>query len=251
METIYKLALLRHGQSLWNLEKRFTGWTDVDLTAQGQKEARAAGLLLREEGYTFDVAFTSVLKRAIRTLWLVLEEMDLEWIPVQKAWQLNERHYGALQGLSKPEMAARHGEAQVELWRRGYDVLPPPLNPDDPRHPRYDRRYAHLPPEKLPRHESLKVVMDRLIPYWHSTIAPTIKSGRRVLITAHGNSMRGLIKHLDGISDQDIVGLNIPTGIPIVYELDADLKPLTSYYLGDLEKIQKAVEAVVRQVKAE
>lgn len=250
METIHKLVLLRHGQSLWNLEKRFTGWTDVDLTMQGEKEARSAGRLLREEGYTFDVAYTSVLKRAIRTLWLVLEEMDLEWIPVHKAWQLNERHYGALQGLSKPEMVSKHGVAQVELWRRSFDVLPPPLDQDDPRHPHFDRRYWHFPPEELPRHESLKIVMDRLIPYWHGTIAPVVKSGKRVLITAHGNSLRGLIKHLGSSSDQDIVELNIPTGIPIVYELDADLKPLTSYYLGDLEEIQKAVESVARQVNA-
>ena len=251
MRTAHKLVLLRHGQSEWNLEKRFTGWTDVDLTENGKEEARAAGRILHEEGYTFDLAFTSVLRRAIKTLWIVQEEMNLEWIPVQKTWQLNERHYGALQGQSKLDTVAEYGEAQVELWRRGYDVLPPSIDLDDPRHPRFDRRYGSLPPDNLPRCESLENVVERMLPYWHQTIAPAIRSGERVLISAHGNTLRALVKYLDSISDRDIVGMNIPTGIPLVYELDGDLRPTPSSYLGDKDKIQRAIESVVQQVKTE
>ncbi|MDW8327101.1 MAG: 2,3-diphosphoglycerate-dependent phosphoglycerate mutase [Anaerolineales bacterium] len=247
---MYKLVLIRHGQSTWNLENRFTGWTDVGLTELGRQEAINSGRLLKEEGYTFDVAFTSVLKRAIHTLNLVLEEMDLDWLPVTKAWQLNERHYGALQGLNKAEMAAKFGEAQVKIWRRSYDVPPPPLEPDDERHPRFDRRYAGLAPEELPCTESLKDTVARMIPYWLNVIAPVVKSGRRVIIAAHGNSLRALVKYLDNLSDQDIVELNIPTGIPLVYELDADLKPLKSYYLGDPEAVARAAAAVAAQGKA-
>lgn len=246
----YKLVLLRHGQSTWNLENRFTGWTDVDLTDQGRQEARTAGKQLRAEGFTFDLAYTSVLKRAIKTLWLVLEEMELEWLPVTRAWQLNERHYGALQGLNKAEMAAQYGEAQVKIWRRSYDTPPPALEPDDERHPRFDRRYAGLSPEELPRTEALKNTVARMLPYWHGTLAPIVKSGQRVLITAHGNSIRALVKYLDTISDDAITELNIPTGIPLVYELDADLKPLKSYYLGDEEAVKKAAEAVAKQGQA-
>lgn len=247
---MYTLVLLRHGQSTWNLENRFTGWTDVGLTPQGEAEAHEAGRLLRAEGYTFDVAFTSVLKRAIKTLWIVLEEMELEWIPVYNSWRLNERHYGALQGLNKAEMAAKYGEAQVKIWRRSYDVPPPALDWDDPRHPRFDRRYAALKPEELPACESLKDTLQRVLPYWHSTIAPAIRSGQRVLISAHGNSLRALVKHLDNISDQEIVELNIPTGIPLVYELDEDLQPLQHYYLGDAEAVRRAAEAVAAQGRA-
>lgn len=247
---MYTLVLLRHGQSTWNLENRFTGWTDVGLTPQGEAEAHEAGRLLRAEGYTFDVAFTSVLKRAIKTLWIVLEEMELEWIPVHNSWRLNERHYGALQGLNKAEMAAKYGEAQVKIWRRSYDVPPPALDWDDPRHPRFDRRYAALKPEELPACESLKDTLQRVLPYWHSTIAPAIRSGQRVLISAHGNSLRALVKHLDNISDQEIVELNIPTGIPLVYELDEDLQPLQHYYLGDAEAVRRAAEAVAAQGRA-
>lgn len=250
METKHKLVLVRHGQSTWNLENRFTGWTDVDLTEQGREEAHMAGRLLRENGYTFDIAFTSVLKRAIRTLNIILEEMDLDWIPVVRAWQLNERHYGALQGLNKAEMAAKFGEEQVKLWRRSYDVPPPALDWNDERHPRFDPRYADLKPEQLPSTESLKITLERVLPYWHSTIAPTIQSGKRVLIVAHGNSLRALVKYLDNISDQEITELNIPTGIPLVYELDADLKPVTHYYLADEETVRKAAEAVANQGKA-
>ena len=246
----YKLVLLRHGQSTWNLENRFTGWTDVDLTELGRQEARAAGKQMRADGFTFDVAYTSVLKRAIKTLWLVLEEMDLEWLPVTRAWQLNERHYGALQGLNKAEMAAQYGEAQVKIWRRSYDTPPPALEMDDERHPRFDRRYASLTPEELPRTEALKNTVARMLPYWHSTLAPVVKSGQRVLVTAHGNSIRALVKYLDNISDEAITELNIPTGIPLVYELDGDLKPLKSYYLGDEEAVKKAAEAVAQQGKA-
>ena len=249
MRTAHKLVLLRHGQSEWNLEKRFTGWTDVDLTEKGKEEARAAGCILHEEGYTFDLAFTSVLRRAIKTLWIVQEEMNLEWIPVQKTWRLNERHYGALQGQSKLDTVAEYGEAQVELWRRGYDVPPPPIDLDDPRHPRFDRRYESLLPDELPRCESLEDVVERMLPYWHQTIAPAIRSGERVLVSAHGNTLRALVKYLDSISDRDIVGMNIPTGIPLVYELDGDLRPTTSSYLGDKDKIQRAIESVVQQVK--
>jgi 2,3-bisphosphoglycerate-dependent phosphoglycerate mutase len=247
----HKLVLLRHGQSVYNLSKRFTGWTDVGLSPQGKEEAKAAGSFLCQEGYTFDMAFTSLLKRAIKTLWFVLEEMDLEWIPVYKSWCLNERHYGALQGESKPEMVAKYGEDQVQLWRRDYNMAPPPLEWDDPRHPRFDRRYASLPQESLPGEESLENVVGRLLPYWESTIAPEIRSCRKVLIVSHGNTLRALVKHLDQISDRDIFQVNIPTGVPLVYELDEELCPMTSYYLGDQEKIREAIEAVVHQGKAE
>jgi 2,3-bisphosphoglycerate-dependent phosphoglycerate mutase len=250
MDAKFKLVMIRHGQSSWNLENRFTGWTDVDLTDQGREEARAAGRLLREEGYDFDLAITSVLKRAIKTLWIVLEETGLEWIPVTRAWQLNERHYGALQGLNKAETAKQFGEEQVKIWRRSYDVPPPALEPDDPRHPKFDRRYSSLRPEQVPSTEALKNTLERVLPFWHNTLAPTIRSGERVLIAAHGNSMRALVKYLDKISDQDIVELNIPTGIPLVYELDDDLKPLKSYYLGDPEAIARAAAAVADQGKA-
>ncbi len=248
--TAYKLVLLRHGQSTWNLENRFTGWTDVDLTELGRQEALNSGRGLRDNGFTFDVAYTSVLKRAIKTLWLVMETMDLEWIPVYRAWQLNERHYGALQGLNKAEMAKKYGDAQVKLWRRSYDVPPPPLDLDDPRHPRFDRRYAGLTPEQLPRCESLKDTVARMLPYWHNTLAPVVESGQRVLVAAHGNSLRALVKYLDGISDEAIPELNIPTGIPLVYELDDNLRPIKSYYLGDEEAVKEAAQAVANQGKA-
>lgn len=244
---MYKMVLLRHGQSVWNLENRFTGWTDVGLTDQGRQEAHTAGLQLRENGYTFDLAYTSVLKRAIQTLWITLEEMELEWIPVINAWQLNERHYGALQGLNKSEMAVKYGEAQVKIWRRSYDVPPPDLDWDDERHPRFDRRYAGLSKEELPGSESLKLTLERVLPYWHKEIAPAILSGKRLLIAAHGNSLRAMVKYLDNISDQEIVELNIPTGIPLVYELDANLKPIKSYYLADEAAVKAAAEAVAKQ----
>jgi 2,3-bisphosphoglycerate-dependent phosphoglycerate mutase len=247
---MYKLVLVRHGQSTWNLENRFTGWTDVGLTEQGVAEAHEAGRLLREEGYVFDVAYTSVLKRAIKTLWIVLEEMDLEWIPVHRAWQLNERHYGALQGLNKAEMAVKFGEEQVHTWRRSYDVPPPALEPTDKRHPKFDPRYASLTPEETPATESLKITLERVLPYWHSTLAPAIESGQRVLVAAHGNSLRAMVKYLDDISDEEIPGLNIPTGVPLVYELDEDLKPIKHYYLGDPEAVAKAAAAVANQAKA-
>ncbi len=249
-EMKYKLVLVRHGQSVWNLENRFTGWTDVDLTEQGMAEARAGGQLLKEGGYEFDIAYTSVLKRAIKTLNIIQEEMGLEWIPVVRAWQLNERHYGALQGLNKAEMAVKFGEEQVKIWRRSYDVPPPALEWDDERHPRFDRRYAGLKPEELPATESLKITLERVLPFWHSTLAPMIKSGQRVLVAAHGNSLRAMVKYLDNISDAEITELNIPTGIPLVYELDADLKPVKSYYLGDAEAVAKAAAAVANQGKA-
>lgn len=249
-ETKYKLVLVRHGQSIWNLENRFTGWTDVGLTEQGVAEAKQAGQLLKEGGYDFDIAYTSVLKRAIKTLNIIQEEMGLEWIPVVRAWQLNERHYGALQGLNKAEMAEKFGEAQVKIWRRSYDVPPPALEWDDERHPRFDRRYAGLKPEQLPATESLKITLERVLPFWHSTLAPTIQSGQRVLIVAHGNSLRAMVKYLDTISDAEITELNIPTGIPLVYELDAGLKPVKSYYLGDAEAVAKAAAAVANQGKA-
>jgi len=248
--TTHKLVLLRHGQSTWNLDNRFTGWTDVDLTELGRQEALSAGRDLRDKGFTFDVAYTSVLKRAIKTLWLVMETMELEWMPVYRAWQLNERHYGALQGLNKAEMAEKYGEAQVKLWRRSYDVPPPPLDLEDQRHPRFDRRYASLPPEQLPRSESLKDTVARMLPYWHSTLAPVVKSGQRVLVAAHGNSLRALVKYLDDISDEAIPELNIPTGIPLVYELDDNLRPIKSYYLGDEEAVKEAAHAVANQGKA-
>jgi 2,3-bisphosphoglycerate-dependent phosphoglycerate mutase len=247
---MYKLVLVRHGQSTWNLENRFTGWTDVGLTEQGVAEAHEAGRLLREEGYTFDVAYTSVLKRAIKTLWIVLEEMGLEWIPVYRAWQLNERHYGALQGLNKAEMAMKFGEEQVHVWRRSYDVPPPALELTDERHPKFDPRYAGLTPEQVPATESLKLTLERVMPYWHSTLAPAIKSGQRVLVAAHGNSLRAMVKYLDNISDKEIPGLNIPTGVPLVYELDENLKPIEHYYLGDPEAVAKAAAAVANQGKA-
>jgi 2,3-bisphosphoglycerate-dependent phosphoglycerate mutase len=245
----HRLVLLRHGESDWNRENRFTGWTDVDLSEKGREEALASGRLLLQEGYTFDVAYTSVLKRAVRTLWMVLDEMDLMWIPVYRSWRLNERHYGALQGLNKAEIAAQHGEAQTKIWRRSYDVPPPPLVPDDPRHPSRDRRYASLAPAELPLTECLKDTVARFLPYWHDTIAPAVAAGQRVLVTAHGNSLRALVKYLDGISDQDIVDLNIPTGIPLVYELDDRLKPVRHYYLGDPEAARRAAEAVANQAK--
>jgi len=245
-----KLVLLRHGESQWNRENRFTGWVDIDLSEKGREEATAAGQLLKDEGFVFDMAYASVLKRAIRTLWTVLDQMDLMWIPVTKSWRLNERHYGALQGLNKTETAQRHGDEQVLIWRRSYDTPPPALDADDERHPSKDRRYAALTPEELPATECLKDTVARFLPYWHETIAPQIRDGKRVIITAHGNSLRALVKYLDNISDEDIVGLNIPTGIPLVYELDDDLKPIRSYYLGDQEELKKAQEAVAKQGKA-
>lgn len=247
---MHTLVLLRHGESTWNRENRFTGWTDVDLSAKGLEEAAAAGKALTEAGLTFDVAYTSVLKRAIRTCWLALDAMDLLWIPVERSWRLNERHYGALQGLDKSETAARHGEAQVKVWRRAYDIAPPPLEASDERFPGRDRRYADLADAELPRTECLKDTVDRFLPYWHGTIAPQIKAGKRVLIAAHGNSLRALVKYLDNIADEAIVELNIPTGLPLVYELDADLKPLGSKYLGDPAAVAAAMEAVAKQGKA-
>jgi len=227
------LVLLRHGESTWNKENRFTGWTDVDLSDRGREEAAAAGRLLKEGGYTFDLAFTSVLKRAIRTLWIAMDALDLLWIPVTKDWRLNERHYGALQGLNKAETAARHGDAQIKIWRRSYDIPPPPLAPDDERHPSRDPRYAALDPRRLPLTESLKDTVDRFLPCWYESIAPAVRSGKRVIIAAHGNSLRALVKYLDNVSESEIVELNIPTGIPLVYELQDDLTPIRHYYLGD------------------
>lgn len=246
---MYKLVLVRHGQSTWNLENRFTGWTDVGLTDQGRTEAHSAGKLLHEGGYVFDIAYTSVLRRAIQTLWIVLQEMNYEWLPVVNAWQLNERHYGGLQGLNKSEMAEKFGEAQVKIWRRSYDVPPPALELDDERHPRFDPRYASLTPEQLPSTESLKITLERVLPYWHAALAPVIKAGKRVLITAHGNSIRAMVKYLDNISDAEIPELNIPTGIPLVYELDDKLQPITHYYLGDADAVAKAAAAVANQGK--
>ncbi|MEZ5962899.1 MAG: 2,3-diphosphoglycerate-dependent phosphoglycerate mutase [Planctomycetota bacterium] len=244
-----RLVLLRHGQSLWNKTNQFTGWTDVDLTEQGIEEARSAGRLLAQEGYLFDIAYTSLLKRAIKTLALALDEMDLLWIPVCKSWRLNERHYGALQGLDKAQTAAKHGADQVKIWRRSYDVPPPPLAEEDPRHPRHDRRYADLPASEVPATECLKDTVERFLPYWRDTIAPAIRDGKRVVIAAHGNSLRALVKYLDGISEGDIVDLNIPTGIPLVYELDDSLRPTRSFYLGDPEKAKAAAQAVADQAK--
>ena len=229
---MHKLVLLRHGESEWNQENRFTGWHDVDLTAKGEEEGRRSGRLLKDEGFAFDVVYTSLLKRAIRTMWLALEELDQTWVPVHREWRLNERHYGALQGLNKAETAAKHGEDQVLIWRRSYDVPPPALDPDDERHPGKDRRYANLPAENLPLSECLKDTVDRFMPLWQDTIAPVVQEGKSVLIVAHGNSLRALVKYLDGVSEEDIVGLNIPTGMPLVYDLDADLKPLDRRYLG-------------------
>jgi 2,3-bisphosphoglycerate-dependent phosphoglycerate mutase len=246
---VRRLVLLRHGESTWNKENRFTGWTDVDLSEKGVEEAIAAGRTLKEEGYVFDVAFTSVLKRAIRTLWIVLEEMDLMWIPVHGSWRLNERHYGALQGLDKAETAAKHGVERTTLWRRSYDVRPPALDPGDERHPGRDPRYAGLSREELPLTECLKDTVERFLPYWHEAIAPAVRDGKRVILSAHGNSLRALVKYLDGIPDGEIVGLNIPTGIPLVYELNDDLSPVRSYYLGDPEAIRKATERVAGQLR--
>ena len=242
-----RLVLLRHGQSTWNQENRFTGWTDVDLSELGRQEALASGQLLRAAGDTFDIAYTSVLKRAIRTCWIVLDELDQMWIPVERSWRLNERHYGGLQGLNKAETAAKHGDAQTHLWRRSYDIPPPPLALDDPRHPSHDPRYATLAPADCPATESLKDTVARFLPFWNHTIAPAIQQGRRVLIVAHGNSLRALVKHLDGISDTAIADLNIPTGIPLVYELDDTLAPIRRFYLGDEAAAAKAADAVAQQ----
>ena len=244
-----KVVLVRHGESEWNKENRFTGWTDVDLSVKGMEEAHEGGRVLQAEGYQFDVAYTSVLKRAIRTLWTVMDEMDLMWIPVYRSWRLNERHYGALQGLNKAETAAKFGEGQVKIWRRSYDIRPPELTPDDPRFPGRDPRYRDLTPAELPLTECLKDTVARFLPLWHDTIAPAIQSGQKVLIAAHGNSLRALVKYLDQVSDQDIVELNIPTGMPLVYELDDNLKPLRHYYLGDPDKVKAAMEAVAAQGK--
>jgi len=246
---MYKLVLLRHGESTWNKENRFTGWTDVDLSEKGVQEALEAGRTLKKEGFSFDIAYTSVLRRAIKTLWLALEELDQMFIPIINSWRLNERHYGALQGLNKAETAEKHGMEQVKIWRRSYDTPPPALTSDDPRFPGKDRRYAGLTAKDLPRTESLKDTVARFLPYWHDTIAPTVRSGKSVLIAAHGNSLRALVKYLDNVSDQEIVGLNIPTGIPLVYELDADLKPLKSTYLGDQAAVEAAAKAVADQLK--
>ena len=244
-----KIVLLRHGESVWNKENRFTGWTDVDLSEKGLEEAHDAGRLLKQEGFTFDRAHGSVLKRAIRTLWIVLEELDLTWIPQQLSWRLNERHYGALQGLDKAEMAQRFGAEQILIWRRSYDIPPPALDPGDPRYPGSDRRYAHLRRGEIPVTECLKDTVTRFLPYWNEVIAPQVAAGQRVLVAAHGNTIRALVKYLDDVSEKDIVGLNIPTGIPLVYELDADLKPLRHYYLGDQEKAQLAAAAVAAQAR--
>jgi len=246
---VNKLVLIRHGESTWNKENRFTGWTDVDLSEKGRQEALDGGRVLKAGGYTFDVAYTSVLKRAIRTLWTVLDEMDLMWIPVYRSWRLNERHYGALQGLNKAETAAKFGEDQVKIWRRSYDIQPPALTPDDERYPGRDPRYGRLTAAELPLTECLKDTVARFLPLWHETIAPVIRDGRKVLIAAHGNSLRALVKYLDNIPEKDIVELNIPTGMPLVYELDDDLKPLNRYYLGDPEKVKAAMDAVAAQGK--
>ena len=245
-----KLVLLRHGESVWNRENRFTGWTDVDLSAQGVEEAKDAGRALREGGFAFDVAYTSVLKRAIRTLWIALDELDLMWIPVHNSWRLNERHYGALQGLNKAETAAKFGDKQVLIWRRSYDIRPPALDSSDERFPGRDARYRDLNSGELPLTECLKDTVERFLPYWHEVIAPRVRAGERVLIAAHGNSLRALVKYLDGIGDAEIVGLNIPTGIPLVYELSDDLKSLRNYYLGDAEQVAKATQAVANQGRA-
>jgi 2,3-bisphosphoglycerate-dependent phosphoglycerate mutase len=247
---MYKVVLLRHGESDWNKENRFTGWTDVDLSAKGREEAKAAGQLLKQEGYGFDQAFTSVLKRAIRTLWLALDEMDLLWLPVERSWRLNERHYGALQGLNKAETAAKFGDDQVKVWRRSYDIPPPPLDAGDERFPGRDPRYKDVPASDLPLTECLKDTVARFLPYWHERIGPAIKSGKRVIVAAHGNSLRALVKYLDGVSDQEIVELNIPTGIPLVYELDANLRPLEHYYLGDPAAVEAAIKGVAAQGQA-
>jgi 2,3-bisphosphoglycerate-dependent phosphoglycerate mutase len=247
---MHKLVLIRHGESTWNLENRFTGWTDVELTPTGVEQARLAGRMLKAEGYDFDVAYTSVLKRAVWTLWHALDQMDRTWLPVVNSWRLNERHYGALQGLNKAETAKQYGDEQVLLWRRSYDVPPPPLQRDDPRSERGDRRYEQLKPEEIPLAECLKDTVSRVLPYWNRELAPAVRSGKRVLVSAHGNSIRALVKYLDGISDQDIVGLNIPNGIPLVYELSDELKPIKSYYLGDPEAAAQAAAKVATQGKA-
>ena len=247
---MHKLILLRHGQSTWNLENRFTGWMDVDLTDQGREEAKAAGKLLREEGFEFDCVYTSTLKRAIRTMWIALDELDQMWLPVTRDWHLNERHYGALQGLNKAETAAKHGDEQVKIWRRSYDVPPPPLDENDERFPGKDRRYKGLSDAELPRTESLKETVERFVPYWENVIAPQVRAGKNVLIVAHGNSLRALVKYLDNLSEAEILELNIPTGIPLMYELDENLKPIASRYLGDPEAAKKAAEAVANQGKA-
>jgi 2,3-bisphosphoglycerate-dependent phosphoglycerate mutase len=245
-----KLVLLRHGQSIWNLENLFTGWIDVDLSAQGLVEAKEAGQLLRTEGIAFDVAFTSVLKRAIRTLWIALDELDMMWLPVERSWRLNERHYGALQGLDKAQTVAKHGAEQVKVWRRSYDIPPPPLDSSHAEHPRFDRRYSQVDPAELPSSESLKDTLARVLPYWNARIAPDLVSGRNVLVAAHGNSLRAMVKMLDRMTDQEIVELNIPTGVPLLYELDSTLKPISSRYLGDAEAIKARAEAVARQAEA-
>jgi 2,3-bisphosphoglycerate-dependent phosphoglycerate mutase len=247
---MYKLVLIRHGESTWNLENRFTGWTDVDLTATGVEQAKKAGILLKEAGLDFDIAYTSVLKRAVWTLWHCLDQMDRTWLPVVNSWRLNERHYGALQGLNKADTAKKFGDSQVLIWRRSYDIPPPALDPSDPRSERSDPRYAKLDAELVPLTECLKDTVARVLPFWDETIAPAIKSGQRIVISAHGNSIRALVKYLDGIGDNEIVGVNIPNGIPLVYELDADLNPIKSYYLGDPEAAAKAAAAVANQGKA-
>jgi 2,3-bisphosphoglycerate-dependent phosphoglycerate mutase len=247
---MYKIVLLRHGQSVWNLENRFTGWTDVDLSEQGYAEAKMAGELLKEEGFSFDIAFTSLLKRAIRTLWITLDELDLMWIPVNRSWRLNERHYGDLQGLNKAETAKKVGEEQVLIWRRSYDIPPLPLELDDERFPGNDPKYAAYDVKMMPQTECLKDTVERVLPYWNDEIVPQIKAGKKVVIAAHGNSLRALVKYLDDMSEEDILKLNIPTGVPLVYELDEDLRPIKHYYLGDPEKIKAAMEAVKNQGKA-
>ena len=248
--TTKKLVLIRHGESIWNQENRFTGWTDVELSPKGIEEAHLAGKLLLKEGYTFDFAYTSVLKRAISTLWYIQEEMDLQWIPVEKEWRLNERHYGALQGLNKAETAQKYGDEQVLLWRRGYAITPPALTEEDERFPGHDPRYAKLNKAQLPVTESLAITIDRVIPYWNEVIKPRVASGERVIVAAHGNSLRALVKHLDGISEKDILELNIPTGVPLVYELDDDMQPVKHYYLGDPDEIAAKAHAVANQGKA-
>ncbi len=247
---MHKLVLLRHGESQWNKENRFTGWTDVELTDHGRAQARQAGQLLKAEGFAFDLAFTSLLKRAIHTLWLALDELDQSWVPVVRNWRLNERHYGALQGLNKAETAAKYGDEQVHIWRRSYTTPPPPLTSDDERFPGNDRRYGHLADSELPLSECLADTVERFLPFWQETITPNLKAGKQLIIAAHGNSLRALVKHLDGVSDDEIVGLNIPTGAPLVYELDSDLRPIKNYYLGDQDKIKAAIDAVANQAKA-
>jgi 2,3-bisphosphoglycerate-dependent phosphoglycerate mutase len=247
---MYKVVLLRHGESVWNKENRFTGWTDVDLSQKGMEEAIGAGKIMKEKGFTFDIVFTSVLKRALRTTWLSLEQMDLLWIPEEKSWRLNERHYGALQGLNKAETAAKHGEEQVMIWRRSYDIPPPELEKSDPRYPGHESRYKNMNEKDVPKTESLKDTVARFLPYWHEVIAPTIKTGKKVLISAHGNSLRALVKYLDNMTNEAVIALNIPTGVPLVYELDDNLKPLKHYYLGDEEEIARKAAAVAAQGKA-